>query len=99
MLWYVFTYCGIITQLNLVKLGSYILLASLSQKCKLASNALKVIVGAMASAAHTVRGDQFVNSLVAVCEPQDELDAFTSETLKAIVRTPYVNAFIFYDLH
>jgi len=99
MPWYVFTYFSFITQLNLVKLGSYILLASLSQKCKFSSSALKAIVGAMASAAHTVRGDQFVNSLVAVCEPQEALDAFSSETLKAIVRTPYVNAFVCYDLH
>lgn len=44
----------------------------------------------MASCAHAVRADQFLKSLIAVCEPQDEVDGFTDGTLKALLRTPYV---------
>ncbi|KAF8154101.1 hypothetical protein B0H34DRAFT_800000 [Crassisporium funariophilum] len=72
-------------------LGSYILLASLSQKCELSPAALKVIVGAMAGCASSVRGDQFVSSLVAVCEPQKELERFTDGTLKSILRIPNID--------
>jgi U3 small nucleolar RNA-associated protein 10 len=66
-------------------LGSFILLATLSQKCQLSSDALKLIVGSMASCAHVVRGDQFISSLVAVCQPQLEIEDFTLATFKYIV--------------
>ncbi|KAF8901036.1 armadillo-type protein [Gymnopilus junonius] len=69
-------------------LGSYILLASLSQKCDFAPAALRAIVAAMASSAHVARADQFMKSLIAVCEAQDELDEFTDGTLKALLRMP-----------
>jgi U3 small nucleolar RNA-associated protein 10 len=68
------------------ELGSYILLASLSQKCEMSPSALKVIVGAVASCAEVVRGDQFVSSVIAICEPQPELERLTAATLKAILR-------------
>ena len=66
-------------------LGSYILLASLSQKCQLSSDALKLIVGSMASCAHAVPADHFISSLVAVCQPQPEIEDFTSATFKHLV--------------
>lgn len=68
------------------QLGSYILLASLSQKCEMSPSALKVIVGAVASCAEVVRGDQFISSVIAICEPQPELERLTEGTLKAILR-------------
>ncbi|KAF8966928.1 armadillo-type protein [Flammula alnicola] len=71
-------------------IGSYILLASLSQKCELSSSALKVVVGSMAPCAHVVRGDQFISSLIAICEPQPELEGFTDGTLKTMLRIPHI---------
>ncbi|KAF4611649.1 hypothetical protein D9613_003824 [Agrocybe pediades] len=67
-------------------LGSYILLASLGKKCELSPAALKVILSAVASCAHVVSANQFVNSLVAICESQPELEEFSGATLKAILR-------------
>ena len=49
-------------------------------------SALKVIVGAVASCAEVVRGDQFISSVIAICEPQPELERLTEGTLKAILR-------------
>jgi U3 small nucleolar RNA-associated protein 10 len=71
-------------------LGSYILLASLSQKCELSPSALKVVINSMAVCAHLVRGDQFMNSMVAVCESQPALDEFSDKTVKILLQLPYV---------
>jgi len=100
------------------KLGSYILLASLSQKCKrsISATALKMIIGAIVSSAlsfsvsdlvpyeqdqqlaqsstqmdqtnstPSIQADQVVKTLVAVCEPQEELEgALETGVLKAIL--------------
>jgi len=72
------------------KLGSYILLASLSQKCKFSPAALQVVVADAVSASHSVRTDQFVQTLVAVCGPQDVLEKLPSEVVKSILGVPYV---------
>ena len=72
------------------KLGSYILLASLSQKCKFSPAALQVVVGEIVSAFHLVRPDQLVQTLVAVCGPQDILEKLPSEVVKGILGIPYV---------
>ncbi|CAA7262090.1 unnamed protein product [Cyclocybe aegerita] len=69
-----------------VVLGSYILFSALSKKCELSASALNIVVGAMASSAQTVNPDQFVNSLVAVCEPQPELEHLSDKTLNAILQ-------------
>jgi U3 small nucleolar RNA-associated protein 10 len=72
------------------KLGSYILLSSLSQKCQFSSAALQVVVGEIVSASHSVRADRFVQTLVAVCGPQDVLEKLPSEVIKGIIGIPYV---------
>ncbi|KAF9553866.1 hypothetical protein CPC08DRAFT_672807 [Agrocybe pediades] len=72
-------------------LGSYILLASLGKKCELSPAALKVVLSAVASCAHVVIANQFVNSLVAICESQPELEVFSDATLKAILRVSGIN--------
>ena len=71
-----------------IQIGSYILLVALSQKCQLSPSALKLIVNAMAACAHMVRGNQFISSLVAVCDSQNELERFSDTTSKAILRIP-----------
>lgn len=72
------------------QLGSYILLASLSQKCKFSPAALQVVVGEIVSAFHLVRPDQLVQTLVAVCGPQDVLEKLPGEVVKGILGIPYV---------
>ncbi|PPR01672.1 hypothetical protein CVT24_001501 [Panaeolus cyanescens] len=69
-------------------LGSYILLVALSEKCELAPAALKVIIGAMTSCAEYVRGEQLVNSLLAVCEPQETLEKLSDGSVKALLSIP-----------
>ena len=71
-----------------IQIGSYILLVALSQKYQLSPSALKVIVSTMAACAHVVRGNHLINSLVAVCDSQNELERFSDKTLKAILRVP-----------
>jgi U3 small nucleolar RNA-associated protein 10 len=50
-----------------------VLLAALSQNCKLTPEALKTIVEYMGAAAHLVEAKQFINAAVAVCALQEEL--------------------------
>jgi hypothetical protein len=57
------------------QLASYVLLAALSQKCKLTPEALKTIVECMGAAADLVEAKQFVNAAVAVCTLQGELQS------------------------
>ncbi|KAF9526013.1 hypothetical protein CPB83DRAFT_877003 [Crepidotus variabilis] len=66
-------------------LGSNILLAALSRKCEISTAALKLVINAMVSSAHTIQEDQLVDSLVAVCEPQDELPTFSEEMLEKML--------------
>jgi hypothetical protein len=72
------------------KLGSYVLLALLSQKCIFSPAALQVVVGEIVSASHSVRTTQFVQTLVAVCGPQDAMRKLPTEVAKGILRIPYV---------
>ena len=72
-----------------VVIGSYILLASLSQKCQMSPAALKITVNSMTVCAHVVRGEQYISALIAVSEPQSVLDEFSDSTLKALLKLPY----------
>ncbi|KJA17838.1 hypothetical protein HYPSUDRAFT_191636 [Hypholoma sublateritium FD-334 SS-4] len=69
-------------------IGSYILLASLSQKCQMSPAALKISVNSMTVCAHVVRGEQYISALIAVCQPQPILDEFSGSTLKALLKLP-----------
>ncbi|CAK5279397.1 unnamed protein product, partial [Mycena citricolor] len=71
-------------------LGSYILIAALTQVCQLTATALKTTIGAMAGCAKRVSTRQFVNTLVAVCEAQEQLDSFTDGTAKNVLRLPNI---------
>ncbi|KAG6902641.1 hypothetical protein C0995_013766 [Termitomyces sp. Mi166 len=71
-------------------LGSYVLLAALSQKCRIAPAALSAILNAMTTCAENVLPQQYVNAILSVCEPQDELEVFSKATLKAILRIPNI---------
>ncbi|EAU87657.2 hypothetical protein CC1G_09118 [Coprinopsis cinerea okayama7 len=72
-------------------LGSYILLATLSQKCGLAPPALKVIIGALASSARHVSAKQFVSAALAVCQPQTDLEKVSESTVNAMLKLRGIN--------
>ncbi|KAG6866337.1 hypothetical protein C0991_005804 [Blastosporella zonata] len=69
-------------------LGSYVLLAVLSHKCRIAPAALSIILNAMTTCAEHVLPQQYINAILSVCEPQDELEGFSEVTLKAIICIP-----------
>lgn len=75
-------------------IGSYILLASLSQKCQISPAALKIVVNSMSICAHVVRADHYTSALIAVCQGQATLDEFSGSTLKAMLTLPYVILFM-----
>lgn len=58
---------------------------AVSRKCDLVSKALSVVVAVMASSARLVKVEQFLNALVAVCEPQAALRSFSDSTVKNII--------------
>lgn len=64
------------------------LLAALSQKCDLAPKALEVVVASMAACAKWVMTEQFLNALVVVCQPQEELQRFSEGVVKNVVNLP-----------
>ncbi|KAG6888637.1 hypothetical protein C0992_007989 [Termitomyces sp. T32_za158] len=71
-------------------LGSYVLLAALSHKCRIAPAALSVILNAMTTCAENVVPQQYISAILSVCEPQDELEGFSKATVQAILRIPNV---------
>jgi len=73
-----------------LQLGSYVLLSTLSQKCRLSPKATKAIIGAMAESAPRVSTGQFIKAAVAVCEAQEEVDELGDGVLKKVLKLPYV---------
>ncbi|TFK71529.1 hypothetical protein BDN72DRAFT_432062 [Pluteus cervinus] len=67
-------------------LGSYVLLAALSQKCDFAPKALEVVVASMTACAKWVKTEQFLNALVVVCQPQEQLQRFSPGVVKNVVK-------------
>ncbi|KAF8654764.1 hypothetical protein AX16_003419 [Volvariella volvacea WC 439] len=73
-------------QTKSIVLGAYVLLAGLSQKCKLQIKALHVVINAMTSHAQTVSVYQYLTALVAVCQSQTLLDSFSDTTMEAMLQ-------------
>ncbi|KAG6857013.1 hypothetical protein H0H87_010685 [Tephrocybe sp. NHM501043] len=69
-------------------LGSYVLLAALSHKCRITPIALSVVLNAMTACAELVLPQQYTNAIISVCGPQDELEGLSDTTLKTILRLP-----------
>ncbi|KAG1761179.1 hypothetical protein EDD22DRAFT_897736 [Suillus occidentalis] len=78
-------------------LGSYVLLSTLSHKVSLSSAAVAAIIGAMAtSAAPKGKWDtkdnrfseQFIKVAIAVCSPQEEVEAFHASTGNLCLKIP-----------
>ncbi|KAI0270487.1 hypothetical protein BC834DRAFT_967272 [Gloeopeniophorella convolvens] len=73
-----------------IVLSSYVLLSALSQKCVLQSAAIEVIVNAMASCSSRVVAQQFVNAVMSVLSPQDQLEALPDTFVQAVLELPDV---------
>lgn len=66
------------------------LLSTLSQKTAFAPAALKAVIGAMTSVAPRVAAGQFLRAAVAVCEPQTQVDAWSENVTKNLLKLVYV---------
>ncbi|KAG2130333.1 hypothetical protein DEU56DRAFT_815464 [Suillus clintonianus] len=78
-------------------LGSYVLLSTLSHKVSLSSAAVVAIVGAMATSAapkgkrdtkDNRSSEHFIKVAIAVCSPQEELEAFHASTGNSCLKMP-----------
>lgn len=73
---------------HVVQLGSYLVLAAISQKTHLTANAVKSILVAAADCAERVSPKQLVRTLVSICAPQEQLDRLSSSVIKTLVAIP-----------
>ncbi|KAG2363636.1 hypothetical protein BDR07DRAFT_1471237 [Suillus spraguei] len=78
-------------------IGSYVLLSTLSHKVSLSSTAVVAIIGAMATSAapkgkrdtkDNISSEQFIKVAIAVCSPQEELEAFHASTGSLCLKIP-----------
>ncbi|OBZ74951.1 U3 small nucleolar RNA-associated protein 10 [Grifola frondosa] len=67
-------------------LGSFLLLAALSQKCHFSAKALKAIVGTVLSCKDRVSPKHLVRTVISVCAPQDDIEKFSSSVVKEILK-------------
>ncbi|KAJ8075131.1 snoRNA-binding rRNA-processing protein utp10 [Marasmius tenuissimus] len=74
-----------------IQLGSYVLIATLSQRCNLTPDALKALLVAMISCAQQVNVTQAMNALISVCEAQEALEDLPTSTVKAFLRIKGIN--------
>ncbi|KAI1789700.1 hypothetical protein LXA43DRAFT_1019967 [Ganoderma leucocontextum] len=72
-------------------LGSYLILAAISQKARLTAKATKTILTAIVECAERVSPKQLVRTLVSICAPQDELEKLSSSLVKTLVAIPGIS--------
>ncbi|TBU55148.1 armadillo-type protein [Dichomitus squalens] len=73
-------------------LGSYLILAAISQKARLTSKATKTILAAVVGCAERVSPKQLTRTLVSICAPQDQLEKLSGRVVKTIVAIPGISA-------
>ncbi|KAF9807205.1 hypothetical protein IEO21_08320 [Rhodonia placenta] len=73
-------------------LGSLLVIAALSQKCRITPKVLKAILSTVASCAQQVSAKQFVRTLLCICAPQDTLEKFPRSLVTAIMRLPAIDS-------
>ncbi|KAI0632952.1 hypothetical protein C8Q77DRAFT_1120632 [Trametes polyzona] len=71
-------------------LGSYLILAAISQKARLTVQAVKSILTAVVDCAERVSPKQLVRTLVSICAPQDQLDRIPTDVVKTVLAIPSV---------
>lgn len=74
------------------QLGSFLVLAAISQKARLTPKAVKSILTAVVGCAERVSPKQLIRTLVGICAPQDQLEKLPSSVVKALLTIPYVLA-------
>ncbi|KAI8990419.1 armadillo-type protein [Trametes punicea] len=73
-------------------LGSYLILAAISQKTHLTANAVKSIMLAATECAQCVSPKQLIRTLVSIAAPQDELERLSGGVIKTLVRMPDITS-------
>ncbi|RPD60690.1 hypothetical protein L227DRAFT_501246 [Lentinus tigrinus ALCF2SS1-6] len=73
-------------------LGSYLILAAISQKAHLTSKAVKSIMAAIVDSASRVSSKQLIRTLVSVCATQEQLDKLPGSVVKGLLVVPDVDA-------
>ncbi|KAH9893998.1 hypothetical protein C8Q73DRAFT_694035 [Cubamyces lactineus] len=69
-------------------LGSYLILAAISQKTNITSNAVKSIMHAIVDCAERVSPKQLVRTLVSIVAPQDQLERLPKGVVKRVISIP-----------
>ncbi|KAI0920552.1 hypothetical protein AcV5_010550 [Taiwanofungus camphoratus] len=72
-------------------LGSFLVLAALSQKCHFSSKALKAILSAVTRCAGHVTVKQLVRTLLCICAPQDELEKLPRGLIENLLMVPGID--------
>ncbi|KAI0742763.1 hypothetical protein C8Q80DRAFT_1221194 [Daedaleopsis nitida] len=80
------------TLLQEIILGSYLVLAAISQKARLTIKAIKSILAAAVECAPRVSPKQLVRTLVSVCAPQDQLEKLPSSLVKRLITIPHIDS-------
>ena len=74
------------------QLGSFLVLAAISQKTHLTSKGVKSILVAIAGCAERVSPKQLVRTLVSVCASQDQLEKMPGAVVKTLLTMSYACA-------
>ncbi|EMD35136.1 hypothetical protein CERSUDRAFT_107124 [Gelatoporia subvermispora B] len=69
-------------------LGCYLLLAALSQKCRLSPKALRAILSSVATCVERVSAKQYMRTIVAISAPQDELAELPRNMTASLTKIP-----------
>ncbi|KAI0354312.1 hypothetical protein OH77DRAFT_530067 [Trametes cingulata] len=73
-------------------LGSYLILAAVSQKAHLTTKAIKSLLRAVTDCAERVSPKQLVRTLVSICAPQDELERMPGSVVKTLIAVPRIDS-------
>ncbi|KAI0369251.1 hypothetical protein BV20DRAFT_968110 [Pilatotrama ljubarskyi] len=69
-------------------LGSYLILAAISQKTPLTPKAIKSLLLAVTNCTSRVSPKQLVRTLVSICAPQEQLERMSGSVAKALIAIP-----------
>ncbi|KAI0670242.1 hypothetical protein C8Q78DRAFT_1138718 [Trametes maxima] len=73
-------------------LGSYLILAAISQKTRLTAKGVKSILSAVAECAERVSPKQLVRTLVSICAPQDQLERIPGSVVETLLTVPGIQS-------
>ncbi|KAI0651200.1 hypothetical protein C8Q79DRAFT_1004507 [Trametes meyenii] len=73
-------------------LGSYLILAAISQKTRLTAKAVKTILSAVTECAERVSPKQLIRTLVSICAPQDQLERISGSVVETLLAVPGIQS-------